>query len=183
MVVWDFFHQQYFHIFVSVILCLDLYLNKITSVKWILFVHIYHWGLHIFFQPQLVFKKGGSRGTAPATPKCSALKLETENVMEKLPFSTSGWWQLNFYIYFFPYLGKWSKLTCAYFLNRLVQPPTRHIESSISSDDFDLCDCNKTANTPCGYCQQNNHSQLTLPLEISSITIWFCHNQHLDPTR
>ena len=27
--------------------------------------------------------------------------------------------------------------------------------------------------TPCGYCQQNNHSQLTLPLEISSITIDF----------
>ena len=46
-------------------------------------------------------QEGGFTGRSPCrTPKCSALKLEsgewTENVEEKLPFSTSGWWPLNF---------------------------------------------------------------------------------------
>ena len=39
------------------------------------------------------------------------------------------WWQLKYFVMFTPIPGeKSSNLTCAYFSNGLVQPPTRELE-------------------------------------------------------
>ena len=45
------------------------------------------------------------------------------NSLLAVSYDARRWFQIIFD--FYPYLGKWSNLTCAYFSNGLVQPPSR----------------------------------------------------------
>ncbi len=50
---------------------------------------------------------------------------QTKILHKKTHTPKTRWWQLKYFLFSPRSLGRWSKLTCAYFSNGLVQPPSR----------------------------------------------------------
>ena len=64
-----------------------------------------------------------------ASKRARIWRTQKKHTQKKTPFQKQknlGGGNSNI-LYFHPYLGRWSNLTCAYFSNGLVQPPTRKI--------------------------------------------------------
>ena len=84
----------------------------------------YNWFLGPLFLEVLDHGELGSLGLASHRKDSHPFQHVLTGLCLVMQMSNTRWWfQISFYLH--PYLGNISNLTCAYFSNGLVQPPTR----------------------------------------------------------